>query len=51
MVEKPNSRGNDVYLPFIISGIYLILVGVTGGILNVIAFFKAYQVQKLTKIT
>ena len=50
MLGKPNSSGNDDYLPFIISGIYLILVGVTGGFLNVIAFVKAYQVKTVQNL-
>ena len=47
MLEE--SKSNDAYHPFIISGIYLILVGVTGGFLNVIALLKACQVQKYLK--
>ena len=48
MLEE--SKSNDAYHPFIISGIYLILVGVTGGFLNVIALLKACQVQKYLKL-
>ena len=37
---------NENDLSFLIAGIYLVLVGVTGGFFNIIAFVKVCQVEK-----
>ena len=40
-----NETEQNGYPSFVISGIYLVLVGVIGGITNIIALLKAYQVH------
>ena len=38
--------GDNAYdLSFLIAGIYLVLIGVIGGVFNIIAFVKACQVK------
>ena len=36
---------NEYNVSYLIAGIYLLLVGVTGGVFNIIAFVKACQVE------
>ena len=40
-----NETEQNGHPSFVISGIYLVLVGVIGGITNIIALLKAYQVH------
>ena len=51
MEEIFHESEQQVQIPFIISGIYLVIVGVTGGLFNIIAFIKAYQVNKIIQMT
>jgi len=37
---------NEYNVSYLIAGIYLLLVGVTGGVFNIIAFVKACQAKK-----
>ena len=52
MIELKSTINNGSYtgeneydLSFLIAGIYLVLVGVTGGFFNIIAFVKVWQVK------
>ena len=52
MIELKSTMNNGSYtgeneydLSFLIAGIYLVLVGVTGGFFNIIAFVKVWQVK------
>ena len=46
-MKNSSYTGDNVYnLSFLIAGIYLVLIGVTGGVFNIIAFVKACQVEK-----
>ena len=46
MKGSPNDSNNEHNLSFLIAGIYLVLIGVTGGVFNIIALVKACQVKK-----
>ena len=46
MKGSPNDSKNEHNLSFLIAGIYLVLIGVTGGVFNIIALVKACQVEK-----
>ena len=53
MIELKSTINNGSYtgkneydLSFLIAGIYLVLLGVTGGFFNIVAFVKACQVEK-----
>ena len=45
MKEEQKSNENDLHFSFMISGVYLVIVGLTGAVFNIIALIKASQVR------
>ena len=47
MEEEQNSNEHEFHLSFMISGFYLLMVGFTGALFNIIALMKASQVGQM----
>ena len=50
MKEEQKGKENQFYLSFMISGAYLVIVGLAGSVFNIIAFIKASQVSENVKL-
>ena len=47
MEEEQNKNEHEFHLSFMISGFYLLMVGFTGALFNIIALMKASQVGQM----